>query len=125
MTIQMSTTLRTNRGNQIESTIGVSAKLSLRTGAPPATCATADSGTEIIRYSLASDWANAFSSGAASPWLSSLPLTGASTGSGSLGHYRLYATDGTTCHMQGTITATGGGGDMTVDAVAVVSPQVV
>jgi hypothetical protein len=125
MAIQMSTTLRTNRGNQIESTIGTAARLSLRTGAPPATCATADSGTEIIRYTLASDWANAFSSGAASPWLANLPLTGASTGSGTLGHYRIYASDGTTCHMQGTITATGGGGDMTVDSTSVTSPQVV
>lgn len=118
MAQQFSTTLRTNRGNQFESTIGVSAKLSIRSGAPPANCGSADSGTEIIRYSLASDWANAFSSGAANPWLIGLPLTGAATGAAAPGHYRMYATDGTTCHMQGTVTATGGGGDLTVDNAA-------
>jgi hypothetical protein len=125
MTIQFSVNVRNARGNAIESTIGTAAVLKLKTGAPPATCATADSGTVIISYTLASDWAAAFASGAASPWLNNLPLTGASSGSGSLGHYRLYASDGTTCHKQGTITATGGGGDMTVDNVAVTSPQVV
>lgn len=125
MTVQFSAAVRNARGNAIEAAIGTAAQLSLRTGAPPATCATADSGTQIIRYTLASDWAAAFASGAASPWLNNLPLTGASTGSGTLGHYRFYASDGTTCHKQGTITATGGGGDMTVDNTAVVSPQVV
>lgn len=125
MAQQFSVAIRNARGNQFEGIIGTAARLSLRTGAPPANCAAADSGTEIIRYTLASDWAAAFASGAASPWLNSLPLTGASTGTGSLGHYRFYASDGTTCGMQGTITATGGGGDMTVDNVSVVTPQVV
>jgi hypothetical protein len=35
--------------------------------------------------------------------------------SGTAGHFRIYASDGTTCHMQGTVTATGGGGDLQVD----------
>lgn len=125
MTVQKSVAVRNARGNADETTIGTAARLSLRTGAPPANCAAADSGTEIIRYTLASDWAAAFASGAASPWLNNLPLTGASTGTGTLGHYRIYASDGTTCHHQGTITATGGGGDLTVDNTSVVSPQVV
>lgn len=125
MAIQFSLGVRTARGNSIETTIGTAARLSLRTGAPPATCATADSGTEIIRYTLASDWAAAFASGAATPWLNNLPLTGAATGTGTLGHYRFYASDGTTCHIQGTITATGGGGDMTVDNTSVTSGQTV
>jgi hypothetical protein len=34
---------------------------------------------------------------------------------GTAGHFRIYANDGTTCGMQGTVTATGGGGDLTVD----------
>jgi hypothetical protein len=118
MTIQHSVAVRNARGNAFESTIGTAARLSLRSGAPPANCAAADSGTEIIRYTLASDWANAFASGAANPWLSGLPLTGAATGAAVPGHYRLYASDGTTCHDQGTITATGGGGDLTVDNAA-------
>jgi hypothetical protein len=41
------------------------------------------------------------------------------------GHYRLYASDGTTCKAQGSITATGGGGDMTLDNVSIASGQTV
>jgi hypothetical protein len=39
----------------------------------------------------------------------------AADNAGTAAHFRLYASDGTTCHAQGTVTATGGGGDMTVD----------
>jgi hypothetical protein len=113
MAQQFSIAVRNARGNAFESTIGTAARLSIRSGAPPATCATADSGTEIIRYTLASDWANAFASGAASPWLANLPLTGAATGAAAPGHYRLYASDGTTCHMQGTVATSSA--DLIVD----------
>ena len=34
---------------------------------------------------------------------------------GTAGYYRIYDSGETTCHEQGTVTATGGGGDMTVD----------
>lgn len=42
---------------------------------------------------------------------------------GTAGHFRLYASDGTTAHMQGTVTATGGGGDMTVDNTSFAAAQ--
>ena len=38
-------------------------------------------------------------------------------------HFRLYASDGTTCHMQGTVTVTGGGGDLTLDSVTITAAQ--
>ena len=44
---------------------------------------------------------------------------------GTAGHFRLYASDGTTCHIQGTITATGGGGDMTLDNVVIAAAQAI
>jgi hypothetical protein len=34
---------------------------------------------------------------------------------GTAAHFRIHDSTGTTCHIQGTVTATGGGGDMTVD----------
>ncbi len=42
---------------------------------------------------------------------------------GTAAHWRLYASDGTTCHAQGSVTATGGGGDLTVDSTSFVSGQ--
>ena len=122
MTIQFSTTLRTAIVTAIETTIGTGARVSIRTGAQPANCAAADSGTELIRYTLASDWATQAS---AVLTFSSTPISGAATGTGTAGHYRVYASDGTTCHMQGTVTATGGGGDMTIDNTSIASAQTV
>ena len=42
---------------------------------------------------------------------------------GTAAHFRIYASDGTTCHAQGTVTATGGGGDLTVDNTSFASGQ--
>lgn len=109
--------------DSIETTIGTSAVLKIRSGSVPATCATADAGTALVTYSLASDWASAASSGAKA--LSSLPLSTTAGASGTAAHYRIYASDGTTCHEQGTVTATGGGGDMTVDNTSINSGQTV
>lgn len=122
MALQFSTSVRNAMLDTIETTTGVSAIIRLRTGAQPATCATADSGTVVATYNLASDYMASASSGAKA--FSSLPLSDTSAdNNGTLGHWRLYATDGTTCHIQGTITVTGGGGDMTVDNTSVTAGQ--
>lgn len=122
MTIQLSVAVRNAMLDAIETATGVSAVVKLRTGAQPATCATADSGTVVSTFNLASDWMAAASSG--SKAFSSTPLDDPSAdNAGTMAHYRVYASDGTTCHMQGTITATGGGGDMTVDNATVTAGQ--
>lgn len=122
MTLQLSVGVRNAMLDAIETTIGTSAVIKLKTGAQPASAATADSGTVVATISLASDWMSAASSG--SKAFSSTPLEDASAdNAGTLAHYRVYASDGTTCHMQGSITATGGGGDMTVDNTVVTAGQ--
>lgn len=122
MTIQLSVAVRDAMLNAIETAIGTSAVIKLKTGAQPADCAAADSGTVVATISLASDWMAASSSG--SKAFSSTPLEDTSAdNAGTLAHYRVYASDGTTCHMQGTITATGGGGNMTVDNTVVTAGQ--
>lgn len=121
MAIQLSTAARNARLDAIETAVGTAAVLRLKTGAPPANCAAADSGTVVISYTLASDWAAAASSGSKS--FSNTPLSGAATATGTLAHYRLYASDGTTCHMQGTVGTSGT--DMTVDNTSVNSGQTV
>lgn len=121
MALQLSTTVRNARVNAIETAIGASAVLKIRTGAAPADCATADSGTVLSTLSLPSDWMGAASGGAAAKTGTWQDASADATGTAA--HFRLYASDGTTCHMQGTVTATGGGGDMTVDNVSFASGQ--
>ena len=113
MALQLAVLTRNARLNAIETEIGVSAVLKLRTGAPPATCATADSGTVLCSITCPSDYFSAAANGVmakANTWSGT-----ASGGGGTVAHFRLYASDGTTCKMQGTVTITGGGGDMILD----------
>jgi hypothetical protein len=119
--LQLSAAVRNARVNVIETTIGTSAVLKIRTGAAPADCATADSGTVLATLTLPSDWMAAASGGAAAK--SGTWQDASADATGTAAHFRLYASDGTTCHLQGTVTATGGGGDMTVDNVSFASGQ--
>jgi hypothetical protein len=123
MSVQFSVAVRNSRLDAIETSIGTSAVVKIRTGSAPATCATADSGTVLATFSLASDWAGAASAGAKS--FSSTPISATASNTGTAAHYRIYASDGTTCGSQGTITATGGGGDATIDNTAINSGQTV
>lgn len=115
MSLQLSVAARNARLDAIETAIGVSAVLKIRTGAAPATCATADSGTVLSIVTLPSDWmANASAGAKAKLGTWDQPSAAAA---GTAAHFRIYDSTATTCHIQGTVTATGGGGDMTVDNV--------
>lgn len=121
MAIQLSTSVRNARLDTIETTMGTDAVLKIRTGAQPATCATADSGTVLASLTLPSDWMAAAASGSKAK--SGTWQDASADATGTAAHFRLYASDGTTCHMQGTVTATGGGGDLTLDNVSIASAQ--
>jgi hypothetical protein len=120
--IQFSVAVRNARLDVIETTMGTSAVLKIRTGAAPANCAASDSGTVLATLNLPADWMAAAASGAKAKSGTWEDLS-ADT-SGTAAHFRLYRSDGTTCDMQGTVTATGGGGDMTVDSVSFTAGQV-
>lgn len=123
MSVQLSTAVRNARLDAVESTIGTSPVLKIRTGAQPATCATADSGTVLATLTLPSDWMAAAASGTkakSGTWEDT-----SADASGTAAHFRIYASDGTTCGMQGTVTATGGGGDLTLDDVSPTAGQTV
>lgn len=123
MALQFSTSVRNAMLDSIETTIGTSAKIQVWTGSVPANCATASSGTKLLEYSLGSDWAANASSG--SKALNSLPLSTTALAAGTAGYYRIVDSAGTTCHEQGTVTASGGGGDMTIDNTVIASGQTV
>lgn len=119
--MQFSVAVRNAMLDAIETTMGPSVKLQIWTGAPPANCAAAATGTKLVEIALASDWAAAASGG--SKALNGLPLLTTALANGNAGYYRYVDSAGTTCHEQGTVTATGGGGDVTVDNVAMAIGQ--
>lgn len=121
MAIQLSTAVRNARLDAIETAIGASAILRIRTGAAPANCAAADAGTVLATLNLPSDWMAAAASGSKS--LLGTWQDASADATGTAAHFRIYANDGTTCHLQGTVTITAGGGDMTVDSVGFTAGQ--
>ena len=123
MALQASVAVRNARADAVETAIGTSAIMKIRTGAQPANCAAADSGTVLATLALPSDWMAAASAGAKAK--SGTWQDASADAAGTAAHFRVYATDGTTCHLQGTVTATGGGGDLTLDNAVLASAQVV
>lgn len=121
MSLQYSIAVRNARLDAWEATIGASAILKIRTGAQPANCAAADSGTVLATVNLPADWMAPAASGQKAKSGTWEDL--AADAAGTAGHYRIYAADGVTCHEQGSVTATGGGGDMTVDNVVFAAGQ--
>lgn len=122
MTIQYSTNVRNGKLDSIETQIGTAPKLQLRTGAQPANCAAADSGTLLCEMTLPSDWLANASSGSKAK---SGTWSGTGAAAGTAAHFRIKDSTGTTCHMQGSVTATGGGGDITLDNAVIASSQAV
>ena len=121
MALQFSTAVRNAMLDALETATGTAPTLEIRTGAAPATCATAASGTVLATMVLPSDWMAAASGG--SKALAGSWTEASADATGTAAHYRIN--QGATCHLQGTVTATGGGGDMTLDNTSIASGQTV
>jgi hypothetical protein len=119
MAIQLSVGVRNARLDQIETTIGTSAVIRIFTGSPPASCASADTGTILATVNCPSDWMAAASSGSKSKSGTWEDLSADNTGTA--GHFRIYDSGVTTCHMQGTVGTSGT--DMTVNSTSFTAGQ--
>lgn len=120
MTLQFAASIRTAQSQAIETDIGTSPILRIRTGAQPANVAASSSGTVLATVNMPSDWAT-HSNGVltkSGTWEDT-----SADASGTAGHFEIVASDGTTRKAQGSVTATGGGGDMTVDNVVFAASQ--
>ena len=120
MAAQFSVDVRNARLDAVETTVGTSPTLEIRTGAQPANCAAADSGTKLADIALPSDWMAAAASGSKAK--SGTWQDASADATGTAAHFRLKSSGGT-CHMQGSVTATGGGGDLTVDNTSFAASQ--
>ena len=119
MAFQFSTAARNAALDQIETTISTSPTLEIRSGSVPANCAAASTGTVLATIVLPSDWLTAASGG--SKTISGTWQDASADATGTAGYFRI--SQGATCHIQGTVTATGGGGDMTLDSVSITAAQ--
>ena len=120
MAIQLSVAARNARLDAIETAAGTAPILRIYdlTAGAPANCAAAISGGTLVEIVCPSDWMAAASNGAkalAGSWADS-----SANAAGTADFFRLYATGGTTCHIQGVV---GAGQDMTLDNYVIAAAQ--
>lgn len=118
MAFQFSTAARNAALDAIETTIGVSPTLRIRTGAAPSDCSQADTGTVLATIALPSDWMANASAGAKA--MSGTWEDVSADATGTAGHFRIYDSGGT-CHVQGSCGQ--GSGDMSLDNTSLVAGQ--
>jgi len=118
MAIQLAISTRNARLDAIETDLGVSPNLEIRTGAQPADCAAADSGTVLATLALPSDWAAAASGGSKAKSGTWQDLT--ADASGTAAHFRLK-TSGGVCKLQGSCGE--GTGDLQLDNTDIAAGQ--
>jgi hypothetical protein len=116
--LQAGTTLRNAWLDAIETVIGTSMRLKMFSGSVPSNCGVADSGTLLVDITCPSDYLNA-ASGGTKTLLGTWSDTSADN-TGTAGYFRCYSS-ALTCHLQGTISVTGGGGDMQLTTTSIVA----
>jgi hypothetical protein len=120
MTLDLNNTFANAVLDRYDTEMPAGSLLEIRTGAP-AGAENAAGGSLLAQITLpASPWGAAASGSKAKSGTWSV----AATGAGTAGHFRLKNAAGTKLE-EGTITATGGGGDMTIDNTSIAVGQVV
>ena len=111
--------------------IGPNARLVFYAGAKPALCSDPAVGTVVATLALtgnSGDWMAAASASGnvvtkakhgSSSW------TAVAGNPGTVTYYRIYDSTVTTCHEQGTVTVSAGGGDITLDSIVVSTGQTI
>lgn len=100
--VQLSVAARNAMLDAIETTAGTAVLLKLRTGAMPANCAAARTGTVLASLTLPSDWMSNAASGTKAK-LGTWQDTSADA-TGLVGYFDIFDSTGTTCHIQGLVS---------------------
>lgn len=102
---------------------GGAGSLKIYTGSQPADADNTPAGTLLVTIALAATaYGSANSSGTAA--LASTPRTGTAVATGTAGCFEVVSGGGAKV-FQGSVTATGGGGDLTLDNTSIASGQTV
>jgi hypothetical protein len=115
MALQLSITVMNERLNAIVGAVGESPILKIFTGLPPANTDAEDDGDVLATFTLPSTWMLAASGGSISKigtWEDS-----SADDSGLAGHFRLYDSEGSVCHIQGTVGEIESGADIELSSV--------
>ena len=115
MPLQFSIDLRNAMLQALKDTLGTGSKILVFGGPPPANCAAPNPGTPLGRITVSSEFGTP--SGGSMSGLSGTSFPGLDDGIA--GHFRIFEASETTCHIQGSISTPGGGGDLIVDSTSI------
>jgi hypothetical protein len=122
MAIQFPDAYRTIRADTLTTRVGNAGILRIYSGTIPADADAAITGTILAELTCASPFApGASAEGVVTA--SAITQDSSANATGTASHFRLFASNGTTVAMQGTVTATGGGGDLTLTTTSITSGQ--
>lgn len=120
MAERISTTARNRQADSMGDDLN-SGTLKIYTGSQPASGDDAASGTLLVTINLPADAMAAAASGVA---VKSGTWSGVAVADGTAGWFR-FANSGATRNYDGSVTVTGGGGDIELDDVSIVTDQTV
>lgn len=120
MTVQWTASLRNTMLDAITTALGAGWKLKVRTGAQPADLTQASSGTVLAVFTPTA----AAAANGSKTMVTGTPLQGNAVAAGVAAHYEL-TTSADVAVERGSITVTGGGGDLTVDNTNIAVNQIV
>lgn len=113
MAISITAAAANSMAGALATAIGSAASIEIRSGSKPATPETAASGTLLVTVAISGSFTASGGS------ITSADPASANPGaSGTAGYFRLK-TSGGTAILDGTVTATGGGGDMTLGSTSI------
>ncbi len=113
MALSISAAAAQAEGAALATYIGANATIEIRSGAKPATPETAASGTLLVSITVSGSFTSSGGVLTAADPASANPAA-----SGTAGHFRLKQSGGTAV-IDGTVTATGGGGDMQLGSTTI------
>jgi hypothetical protein len=123
MALSYTTTIRNARLDAITTAVSTSGLIRIYSGTPPANVGTALSGnTQLAELACSATFAAAASGGVLT--LNTVTADSSADATGTATFFRIL-TSGGTAQVQGTVTATGGGGDMTLATVSIVASATV
>lgn len=123
MALKFPAAFRSTRADTITTRAGTSALLRIYDGTAPTDADTAV-GAQVLLAELTCN-ATAFAPAASSGVLTANAITqdSSANATGTAAWFRLLASNGTTVVMQGSVTATGGGGDLQLVTTSITSGQ--
>lgn len=125
MALSFTTTLRNNRADQITAAVGSSGKIRIYDGTPPANVGTALSGNvQVAELPCSSTFASASSGGVLTVNTITNDASADASSTGPATFFRVL-TAGNTAVIQGTVSVSGGGGDLQLNTTNIVAAAIV